>query len=426
MISLDWRTRSDAGVRDLDFAAFHEEELPALLAGAHGELVARALRFLDLPPLAFEVEGRSYTYRPEKGRIAIVAGSDDAAAIARLGREPFSDLVQELRSTVGLIIGDLVQMTRGKQQTLIEWEPLLRAALDGRPVYEPGSIQMRDRDGEALDLRRSFTLGDPAEEMAHFLAEAGFLLLRGVFTAGEMRRISDEIDRAAPTYRPDDRRSWWARTRGGDHRPVRLQYFHEHSPTICDLVRDPRYLAIGALTGDGHRAGQRLEGNFVEALIKPIDVVEGISDVTWHKDCSLGRHSYQCCGITTGISVTPSDPESGQLCVVAGSHRASLPLKGLRDDLDLPIVGLPSKPGDVSVHLSCTYHMSIPPKRAERRVLYTGFTLPPRAEDSAAARSRLDDIREAAPAKALRLKQTSIGDEPAADRAKGYDRSRMS
>ncbi len=58
-----------------------------------------------------------------------------------------------------------------------------------------------------------------------------------------------------------------------------------------------------------------------EALVKPIGVVAGISDVPWHKDCSLGRHSYECCGLTLGISVAGADARSGQLRVVAGSHR---------------------------------------------------------------------------------------------------------
>jgi len=36
----------------------------------------------------------------------------------------------------------------------------------------------------------------------------------------------------------------------------------------------------------------------------------------------IGRHSYDCCGLTVGISVTGADARSGQLRVVAGSHRA--------------------------------------------------------------------------------------------------------
>ena len=421
MASVDRRTRSDDTVRGLDFVEFHEHELPEVLHGPNGDCAARALAAWRLPSLALQVDGRSYTYRPSARGLEVVAGEGDAAAVAALDGDAFSDLMQDVRSTVGLIIGDHARMVRGNQQTLIDWEPVFRAALDGRPVYEPGAVDLRDRDGAPLDLDRAFAASDPPDAMAHFLATAGFLRVRGVFSAEEMAEIAADIDRAAPAYQPGDGRSWWARTRAGEHRPVRLQAFQQRSERAAALLDDARLLALTALPGDGHRPGRGRDGNAVEALIKPIGVVEGISDVTWHKDCSLGRHSYQCCGITVGIAVTPADEDSGQLCVVAGSHRASLPLKGLRDDLDLPRIGLPTAAGDVTVHLSCTYHMSIPPRRAERRVLYAGFGLPPRPQDSPERLDALRRIRERAPAKALELRQTSIGDDPETDRRKGFD-----
>ena len=46
-------------------------------------------------------------------------------------------------------------------------------------------------------------------------------------------------------------------------------------------------------------------------LFKPLGVTQGISDVPWHKDCSLGGHSYRCCSLTVGISVTGADATSG-------------------------------------------------------------------------------------------------------------------
>ena len=110
--------------------------------------------------------------------------------------------------------------------------------------------------------------------------------------------------------------------------------------------------------------------------MKPIGVVEGISDLPWHKDCSLGRHSYQCCGLTVGISVTGADERSGQLAVVAGSHRALVQPAFARPSWGLPEIGLPTRTGDVTVHTSCTMHMSHAPVDRERRVMYTGFSLP--------------------------------------------------
>jgi len=68
---------------------------------------------------------------------------------------------------------------------------------------------------------------------------------------------------------------------------------------------------------------------------------------------------------------------------------------------DLPVVPLPTRTGDVTVHLSCTLHQSVPPKARERRVLYTGFRLPPRGTDAEReALERLRAIREDAPVKA--------------------------
>ena len=141
-------------------------------------------------------------------------------------------------------------------------------------------------------------------------------------------------------------------------------------------------------------------GDIVEALFKPIGITTGISDVPWHKDCSLGRHSYECCTLTVGVSVTGAGPGSGQLRVVAGSHRARI-WPSLLDpaDLDLPEVALPTDTGDVTIHLSCTLHMAEPPTERERRVLYTTFRLPALDPQAAAeARHRLLRVaRERAP-----------------------------
>jgi len=51
----------------------------------------------------------------------------------------------------------------------------------------------------------------------------------------------------------------------------------------------------------------------------------------------------------------------------------------------------------VTVHCSCTMHMSHPPVDRERRVMYTGFSLPSRAPDAArASLAALGAVREGA------------------------------
>jgi hypothetical protein len=92
--------------------------------------------------------------------------------------------------------------------------------------------------------------------------------------------------------------------------------------------------------------------------------------------------------------------------VVAGSHRALVwPAPCVQPGLDLPIVDLPTQTGDLTVHLSCTMHMSQPPVRRTRKVLYTGFGQQS-ADPAAAERNRLR-------LQAVRSKtHTSVSQEP--------------
>jgi ectoine hydroxylase-related dioxygenase (phytanoyl-CoA dioxygenase family) len=161
-----------------------------------------------------------------------------------------------------------------------------------------------------------------------------------------------------------------------------------------DLIDQDRFQRVGRIPGLGH-VSARKPGARVGALTKPIGVVKGISDVPWHKDCSLGRHSYECCNLTVGISVTGADAQSGQLRVVPGSHRALIwPAPCLQPGLDLQPIDLPTRTGDVTVHLSCSLHMSQPPVTHTRKVLYTGFGQQPAdPEATAVQRQRLNAVR---------------------------------
>lgn len=301
--------------------------------------------------------------------------------MVQLDQDDLTEIVFDRQTPMTHLAAGTLNMPRGSLGAFLDWWVVLRSLVDGRPVYTAGSVDFVDRSGAPLDLRRSFTTGDDPADAAQFLAQAGFLHLSGVYSEEEMAQISADMDVAFASYRPDDGRSWWARTAGGEHRPVRLEWFQEHSPATAALLSDDRFLRIARLTHDGHVA--RTEGNLIEALVKPIGVVEGISDLPWHKDCALGRHSYECCGLTVGISVTGADEYSGQLAVVAGSHRALVQPAFVRRSWQLPQIDLPTRTGDVTVHCSCTLHMSHPPVESERRVMYTGFSLPPRAAGAA-------------------------------------------
>ncbi len=395
-MSVDFRTRWDGDVTPLDSIAFFDSRLPQLLE-ERAPLLASASH-LDLRPMTVEVDGRCWVLsRDDTGRIAITGDTAGDATQApvhlRLTTQQVSDLVNDQITPVGMMTGGALDLVRGRIGRVLDWWLVLRCALDGIAIYQAGDISLPD------DLARRFTLDDDPDDMREFLESAGFLHLRGVFSEQEMGRISDEMDAAAPEYEPGDGNSWWATVAGGDQRIVRMQRFDERSTGAAELLTDPRFTALGGLLGDDHDVDWS-NGNRIEALYKPIDVVEGISDVPWHKDCSLGRHSYECCMLTVGISVTGADATSGQLRVIAGSHRA-LVWPSLLDTapLDLPDVPLATGTGDVTIHLSCTLHMAQPPVDRERRVLYTGFRLPPRdpAATDEAQRRLARSARETAP-----------------------------
>jgi hypothetical protein len=393
VVSLDVRTRTAGDVRAVDPAGFFERDLPHAFA-QHAALAAPGARELAPEPLCVDVAGSVWTLTFDGERFSVARGHDSAAALVRLDAPALADLVNDLVTPMTFFTAGALDMPRGRLDDFLDWWVVLRSVLDGRPVHTRGAVEFVDRAGRPLDLDRNFVPDDDPAELAHFLAEAGYLHIAGVFDADEMDAVSAEMDAAAATYQPDDGRSWWAHTSDGTHRLVRMQRFHEVSPRIAALLTDERLVRWTRLGGDGHRLGKPgANPNLAEALIKPIGVVDGISDVPWHKDCSLGSHSYRCYSMTAGISVTGADAESGQLRVVAGSHRALIQPAFVRRGLDLPIVDVPTDVGDVTIHLSCTLHMSQPPVTRERRVVYTDFSLIG-ADDDDPGEPRMRRVRE--------------------------------
>ena len=148
----------------------------------------------------------------------------------------------------------------------------------------------------------------------------------------------------------------------------------------------------------------------MEALFKPIGIVAGVSDIGWHKDCGIGRHSYDCCGMTVGISVTGAGPTSGQLHALAGSHRALVWSGSLQPHVGLPDVPLATEKGDVTIHLSL-HHAHGAAARDRRaagdvqRVLAAAAAgadgAEPTSDERAAALARNSALREQAPLTAL-------------------------
>ena len=241
-----------------------------------------------------------------------------------------------------------LDMARGNLGDFLDWWVVLRSLIDGRARAHGRKLRASATAPARRSIsHRSFGPDDDDADIAHFLAEAGFVHLRGWFDPDAMR---DDLRRHGP--RAPDVPAATTVARGGRRPPTEptaacacsTSTSTRRRPSTCSTAT--RFARIGRLTDDGY--APRCVGNRIEALVKPIGVVEGISDVPWHKDCSLGMHSYNCCSLTVGISVTGADDRSGQLRVVAGSHRALVQPAFVRRESALPIVDLPTATGDAT------------------------------------------------------------------------------
>lgn len=397
-MSIDARTRMYRDLRELESDEVFDTILPEAIA-SHGELAGRGATYKCLPPLGLDVGSRRITLGARGDRITISEGLDSAGIVAVLDGDALSDLIQDTASAMGLAMTSRMNIAAGSLNDWIMWEPVLRALLDGRPVHETGAISLLDVDGAPLDVTRTFTLDDDRDEAAGFLEQAGFLHITGVFDDGEMATVGSDIDTWLARAEPDDGASWWAEDAHGVNHAVRVLWFHEKSAALNDLIHDDRLGWLANLTGDD------LNGDDMsaEGLVKPLDIVNGLSDLPWHKDCGQGHHSYTCSGLTVGISVTGADRRSGALGVIPGSHRANT-TAAMRDPaLDLEPLMLETATGDITVHCSDTLHRAHPPRDRPRKVVYTGFRqrplpgdeVPSTDRDSArAARARLTDVRD--------------------------------
>ncbi len=348
------------------------------------EPAGRDAEFLGLEPLTIRTDGQDWSLRVRAGRITTTPGTVEDLVV-HVDLAALTDLMQERKSAFGLAFAERATGDARSVQMFCSWDPVLRSVLDGRSLYRPGDVTLQGPGGGTLDLDRAFALDRPGSEAAQFLAEAGFVLLKKVFTEAELAAIDADLADAVGSARPDDGTSWWATTKQGVRYPCRILDFVTKSAHLGALLDSPTFLSIGQLLDDGHKPGDPFGEHFsevtAEGLVKQVDSVEGLACLPWHKDCDRGGHARFCSGLTVGICMTPVDEAHGGLDVIAGSHRALIDRSQFDAGLDLPVVPLRADRGDVTVHTSCTIHRSTHPKASERRVIYTGFALPPRPGD---------------------------------------------
>lgn len=358
----DWMPLPE-GFAFIDFEGFHRDQLARWLGSDRGRIAGRAAAHLG--SLAIAVSGAgAFTYRPDAGRLHVVAGELDADTVLEMDLETWQGLVHDLEAPAGLLYGNRVRCRRGNAVELMTWETPLRALYHGREPYDPQRVQLHDRAGRPLDAARAFTPGDDRDDMAHFLRTAGYLLLRDVFAPDEVDALLVEAERLRAEARKGDRLSWWGKGAAGEEVLCRVTRGCT-KPRLAALRDDPRLRALKELA-DEPLVYRRGEGDGVAIIYKRPGVVEGLGDLPWHRDCGMGGHAATCPTAIASVFLTEGSPGSGELLFLPGSRHAAFNAHDPQCRGALPGARFHARPGDVTFHYGDTVHAAPPPTDPER------------------------------------------------------------
>lgn len=374
--ALPWVEAIARSFEPCDFASFHREILPALVA-RNGHLVRDDLR--GVAPLAFRIDpATAFTWIPSDAGVRIVEGDAGAATVVELSGQAFSELIHELLTAAGAAMTGRARLARGELLAWQRWEPAIRSLCSGREIYGVGVRRtLVDRSGRPLDLGRRFAPEDDPEDMRSFFDTAGYLHIRAVFGRVEIERYGAEIERVRALTTPGDPFSWWSVNADGREVVTRINHVERHSSVLRELAHDPRLLRFARLgSPDARVCDDRLDGGMV--FIKNANVVRGQGDLGWHTDDGLGGHPVLCPLIQAGIQLDHANAANGQLKVLAGSHRYTSHWITWGQEGELPVVALETEPGDLTLHYGDTMHTTPAPTAADagRRVLYFKFAEP--------------------------------------------------
>ena len=149
---------------------------------------------------------------------------------------------------MGFFVGGDLDMPKGGSTTSsIGPSSSGRCSTTGRCTT--GAVDFRDRDGSPLDLHRAFSVDDDPADLAHFLAEAGFLHLTGVFDARDASGLGRD-GRGDAALRAG-RRSFVVGEDGGRHEPARAPPVLPRA--VADHDRTPRRRSIAHARGPDER-----------------------------------------------------------------------------------------------------------------------------------------------------------------------------
>ena len=319
----------------LEFGRFHEDELPRRLAAGHGAL-ARDLA-ARLGPLTVGLpDGRAYTYVATDDSIEIRPGDEKTATKIELDPEVWLNLVQDLESGPGLLYSRRGKVRQGKGPVFLEWESGWRAMYHGRPIFDPAdqaSEGLLDRRGQPLDLSRKFDLDSDLDDMVHFMKQAGFVLIGEAFSPEEVADFWQASEDLYQQAHPDDKSSWWGKSSKGQTVLTRVLDGSGH-PSLQGLEDEVRLTRLVQAVEPG--LIPNFDGDdFISVLYKNPDMVEGLSDLPWHRDCGMGGHAIMCPTINLSIFLSEATEATGPLKALPGSHRGSVPFIDANATIDV-------------------------------------------------------------------------------------------
>jgi len=370
---LPWVEAIAASFPQYSFVEFHTSRLPALNA-RNKDLVVDDLA--GAPPIAFRIpDGTAYTWLLTPDGIRVVEGDSDADTLVELDEVTFSHYLHDLLTASGSVRTDRATLARGSLTGWKRWEPATRTLLTGKPIYtEAVWDTLVDRNSRPLNLFRAFSPDGDRDEMRHFLSTAGYLHIKGVYTAEEAATFSAAVEIVRSKATPGDPFSWWSLNAAGDEVVTRINYLGRYSDMLQQTSFEPRMTEYALLANPGLRVcDDRLDGPMV--FIKNPGVVKGDGDLGWHVDDGIGGHPVMCPLIQAGIQLDHANAANGQLMVLAGSHRHTKHWLKWGEERNLPRVALDTEPGDLTLHYGDTMHSTPPPTApdAGRRALYYKF-----------------------------------------------------
>lgn len=350
-------------VAALSFEEFHRKWLAERIASGHGDALAQSMRRLQ--PLTLCIEsGMSFTYSSTSDNLAVAAG-DDGETVIEFDRASFRDFADERTSAAALVYSGRATVLRGGGHQFILWEPVLRALYHDRRMLRLSELDPRDRTGAPLDTSRSFAMEELGEEFLHFLRTAGFVVVRGVYSANEVAELRAECERARAAMTRDDPRAWWGEHSDGSMVCARVNYAGDFSNALQALFTEPRLRAIIAATGEPVRpAADRLDGATV--IFKTPEMRRGLSDLPWHRDCGMGGHPVMCPLINASVHLTQVSAATGDLRAIPGSFAGSIAeIDGAMSEN--AGISLAARAGDVTLHYGDVLHCAPPPTDRSRR-----------------------------------------------------------